>query len=221
MAPLDRWKFAPDFDPLRVQRLTHPPEAAQLVDRIVGQAEQAATRGAVDLVWRACTDKPGFWRLEADMVLDDEETFDQLFNGRSGYRAQYYRGKEHGESFNLQIVSRLATAVRIAYRAKPRNIRLDTYLRSLNGQWSKIAVYGDDAPYLAQLPALQVPEWVEYWSADDRQLGLRVPLPDPPRLDLKGTFIEPGSGKEWVPDRKRKRSEGLRVSGWDSPRDLE
>jgi hypothetical protein len=62
--------------------------------------------------------------------------------------------------------------------------------QSLTGGYSKIWIADDDEHFAHAPIALRVPGW-EKW-------GLRIPLPSSPKVDVKGTFIRPGSRGEFT-----------------------
>jgi hypothetical protein len=55
----------------------------------------------------------GCGRAIASFTLN-AETFDALFNGRSGYRAQYYLSCQEGSNFNAMLIGALLKPLRAA-----------------------------------------------------------------------------------------------------------
>ena len=56
--------------------------------------------------WEEAKEQKGYWRVESTIPLT-VDTFDLLFNGRMGYRAQYYRSVEDERVFNRRLVNAL------------------------------------------------------------------------------------------------------------------
>jgi hypothetical protein len=79
------------------------------------------TNDNVQLTWEPAIDRdapPDLSRLRAQIPIS-EIIFDQLFNGRSGYRAQYYLSPSDGRIFNRAIVDSLIPVVKQAYSCLP------------------------------------------------------------------------------------------------------
>jgi len=193
----------------RIVRLMDVPSATDLIS-LVSEAAKDAARGArIHTALIQSEDQPEYFRGEAKIPLP-EPLFDQLFNGRSGYRAQYYLSAAQGAAFNRMIVDALAPA---ALDASGANIR-NAIARSLAGRYSKIWVIGDGAAFLDSPAALQPARWKAYWQAEATALGLRLPCPPPPQLDLKGTFVNFETDEEWVYEGKKDRDEEIFKKGW-------
>src|SRR5205814_8045501 len=76
------------------------------------------------------------------------ETFDTLFNGRSGYRAQYYLSCIEGIAFNAALVGALLPVLHIACeRTSPDELLASRW--SFGGPESKVWVLGDNAHFVA------------------------------------------------------------------------
>lgn len=196
----------------RRRRLIQVPSSAEVMRRLVDEAASAAKSALFQPTWKPADDQPGYYRVEAKIPLADE-TFDQLFNGRSGYRASYYLSPTRGAAFNQAIVRSLVPAIlRASAGFAPDKIKLIE--RSLIGRYSKIWVVGDGQVFLDSPPALIPERWAAYWKGKDSALGLRLPLPPAPQLDLKGTFIDPATGAEWVYEGKLDRDNDIHRSGW-------
>lgn len=107
-------------------------------------AKKAAVEGQADFEWQRAVDTEApsnTFRIVSQIPLP-ERLFDQLFNGRSGYRAQYYLSPEEGEAFNRQIIGALEEEL-----AHPASMKLELSLslitRSFRGAYSKIWVAND------------------------------------------------------------------------------
>jgi hypothetical protein len=145
------------------------------------------------------------------------DTFDLLFNGRMGYRAQYYRSVEDGRVFNRRLVNALTPMIRSALIVEQCSLPAEwsQVELSLKGPHSKVWVAGDWAAFIHESEVFKPARWVTYWSrCQDKPLGLAAPLPGEPALDLKGTFICKETGRPWLPESKKDRDQKIYSSGW-------
>src|ERR1700730_8403539 len=119
-------------------RILSPPSGEYLLTSLITEAAHAAEHGEIHLDWEESLDKPGYFRLRTQIPVT-EGTFDLLFNGRSGYRAQYYLSPEEGIVYNRQIVDGLISPIRAAFDRKPlHGTSLDLIDRSLPTAYAKI-----------------------------------------------------------------------------------
>jgi len=199
-------------DAVRRQRLLHPPSAEDICKSVITEAVQAARQGQIVLDWKKACDKPGYFRVRAQFPVS-ETTYDILFNGRSGYRAQYYLSPEEGIIYNRQIIDGLLSPIRIAYDRKPHETSFDLIERSLRTPHAKIWVYetpGRDPFYDAGPTTLNAPRWIK----NNASRGRYCPLPlDLLMIDLKGAFIDPHSADFFVGDDKENRACDLYSKG--------
>jgi hypothetical protein len=84
--------------------------------------------------------------------------------------------------------------------------------QSLRGGSSKIWMPKDEETLSAAPAALRPPQWREFWRMSESAWGLRAPLPSSPQIDLKGSFIRPGSNEEC--STKPDRDVHLHEEGW-------
>jgi hypothetical protein len=124
------------------------------------------------------------------------DTFDALFNGRSGYRAQYYLSCEDGIQFNSEIIRALTKPLALTYQKVPAE-EFAVLERSFVGPYSKIWVLGDRAPFLAAqekeylCPGVGSRTIRSHWGCARRYpihqrsrlrvVGLRMPITNPGR----------------------------------------
>ena len=202
------WIITPEIPEERRRRLIDVPPSADLIKRIAEEAMGAAKSSRIPNPTHIQADEqPGYYRAQARIPVTDE-AFDQLFNGRSGYRANYYLSPEQGATFNRALVDCLIPAI---LHACSRDQELID--RSLRGRYSKIWVAGDGKSFWDCPPALVPERWVTYWRRKSSDTCLRMPLPRPPQIDVKGTFINPTTGQEWLPKIKEDRDKDIHLKG--------
>jgi hypothetical protein len=207
MVAKHRWRLDDLGDEERRGRLLDPPSSLELLHALVAEATRAAHNGQIflDPRWDPCTSRPEFGRRVQAEVPVSQVLFDQLLNGRSGYRAQYCLSITEGRRYNRAIVDALIPALRHAHaNLGDTELQWSEVERSLRGLYSKIWVADDEEHFQNARDALRVPGWT--------RKGRRVPLPLSPRVDVKGTFIQPGSQKECTTKPYRDRC--LHEEGW-------
>jgi hypothetical protein len=213
MVEESEWDLTALADASRRARLLNPPAPEALLSAVINEAMTSANNGLVVLDWQLAEDKiapPNCYRLTAQIPIA-ETTFDQLFNGRSGYRAQYYLSSKDGEAFNRLIVDALIPVIGAAYKLAPLNVGFATVEASLHGAYSKIAIFGERDAFDSALEfVLSPPDWIK----SNLGRGRRVPLPSHFSIDLKGTFIQNGTGTQWVDPMKLTRSDDLHGTGF-------
>lgn len=102
----------------RKLRLVYVPQPKDLLERVIKEAALAAQSGSIRLEWHPSRERAEYFRLVAQIPVT-EITFDQLFNGRSGYRAQYYLSPEEGVLYNRDIINGLVSVLESANRQTP------------------------------------------------------------------------------------------------------
>jgi hypothetical protein len=216
MVPISEWNLEKLDDPYRRDRLLNPRSPNSLLNAVIGDAAKSAADDKIALSWEPSKGYPGFFRIEAAIPIS-KESFDPLFNGRSGYRAQYYLSPEKGERFNRAIIDGLGSAIREAFLKQPHRLPIEwnTIELSRKGCQSKIWIAGDWAPFVCLPNVLHPPRWAAYWETSaDESVGLRAPLPEEPALDLKGTFVNPDTGEVWLNPKKKCRADDIFQTGW-------
>jgi hypothetical protein len=158
--------------------------------------------------------RSGFERIEAVVSLTPE-TFDLLFNGRMGYRAQYYVSLNDGRRFNRLLINGLVDVLKRAYEMTKPEWDWATAEQSLRQKDSKLWPHLDDDAFKGQRELLVPPMWVanckNYKSS---RLGLRLAALNPPKVDLKGSWVSHTSDEPFLPEGKRCRDELLRCFGF-------
>jgi hypothetical protein len=188
----------------------------ELLERVEAEAKEVAANNTVCVHWKEAREQKGYRRVESTVPLT-VDTFDLLFNGRMGYRAQYYKSVEDGRGFNRRLVNVLTPMVRTVFENGQCSVPVEwnRIEQSLKGPHSKVWVAGDWAAFIHESEVLKAARWVAYWSrCQDKALGLAAPLPGEPALDLKGTFICEKTGKPWLPESKIDRDQKIYCSGW-------
>jgi hypothetical protein len=177
---------------------THPPKPDDLIAVIEREAMGAALSGKGSWEWQDGTSMLGCGRALVVIPIC-RDTFDALFNGRSGYRAQYYLSPVEGARFNGMLVKALLEPIERIYDLHPYR-SWDCVKRSIEGPWSKVWVYGDSGPF-ADSPdgEFRPRRWAE---RADQSIWLRAPLPAFSAIDVKGTWISDVDGHyEQDPDK--------------------
>lgn len=199
--------------------ITPPIHAGDIVEKFKDETTRAL--GAYQILPEGpepCTDKYGYCRVSVNIPLS-EELYNQLLNGCSGYRAQYFLGIENGEAFNSLLVNTIAPIIvksECLYRDK---FTSDLCQKSLCGRYSKFWFSkeitdpsGQD--YLDGLPeVIMVERWQRYWKDRTKPWkGLLAPDPENKCVLLNGTFVDPQTGDDY--EQKPGRSKQLYDSGW-------
>lgn len=178
----------------RSTRLLDVPEPEQLIGHVIAEANDAAHKGGVQLDWEGSGERTGFSRLIAQVPLT-ETTFDQLWNGRSGYRAQYYLSPEEGILFNRDVLDGLLPAISVAYDKQPLTVAFNVVEQSLRAPHSKIWIFEETEAFNEAESETLNPE---RWVTNNATSGRKTPLPRHYKIDVKGTFLGPGSQELFV-----------------------
>ncbi len=210
MVTPENWNLCKLPDDHRRQRLLSPPSPERVVASLISEATHAAEHGEIYLHWQEACDRPGYFRLHAQIPVT-ECTFDLLFNGRSGYRAQFYLSAEEGVLYNREIIEGLIPAIRTAYDRKALHTTLALIERSLSTPHSKIWVFDEAKAFgSATADTLNPPRWVKCSATVER----KCPLLDFPKIDIKGSFIDPYTPDFFVDELKVNRACELHHKGF-------
>ena len=195
---------------LRRLRLLEVPEPEDLLRRVIDESKQASENGSIRLEWKESSERRGYFRLVAQILLS-ETTFDQFFNGRSGYRAQYYLSPEEGILFNRDILQALLPVLAVAHSKAHLSVNFDLIGTSLLAPHAKVWVFEEQAAFNdAADNALNPPRWVENGATR----GRRAPLPSHHMLELKGSFLHLTNHDLFVDDLKLDRAWDLHMRGY-------
>ena len=185
------WDLSGMRNHTRAERLQDAPQPETLVTRVAQEALEAAENGRCQCRWQLGELMSGCGRAIAVIPIS-QDVFDALFNGRSGYRAQYYLSCDEGIHFNCVIMGALHEPLRIARELADLS---ETFDHSFTGPWSKIWVEGDDRPFQTAAPDDFRPRrWVKRLEGKE-SFWLRAPLPDQPAIEVKGTWVSSASGQ--------------------------
>lgn len=194
IAPITEWTLGPEIAS-RHSRLLDVPPPDQLLAKVIEEASRLAKSGRIRQCWQEADECQGYFRLVARVPLEQEATFDQFFNGRSGYRAQYYLSPEEGVLYNRDVLQGLKDALSRAYHKQPLAESLEVVLRTIDGPHAKVWLLDEIAAFDSSPAGSLNPQ---RWIDNGAHRGRRTPLPSHLTLDLKGTFIKPRTGELFV-----------------------
>ena len=208
--PGAEWTLGPKIAS-RHSRLHDVPPANLLLAKVIEEASRTAKRGLIRLHWQEADECQGFFRLIAEIPLEEETTFDQFFNGRSGYRAQYFLSPEEGVLYNRDVLQALRGVLSGAYLQQPLSEPLEIVLRTIDAPHAKVWVFGETAAFNGSAEnSLNPQRWVENRAS----LGRRAPLPSHLTLDVKGAFLQPCTGELFIDPLKLDRACDLFCKGY-------
>jgi hypothetical protein len=204
--PENEWVIAIN-DSVRCKQLSASLSTSEISSYMAAQAMQVSATNGICLRWEEAIEKPSYWRANVKISIQ-ENLFDQLFNGRSGYRAQYYLSVHEGENFNRSLVDTLIPAIRKAYEIKPlENATWLAVEASLKGRYSKIGVKNGNA--YEREKTLVTPRW------KDSEWGSRLLATFPPQVDVLGTFVQLNNfSDDWIDDCKKDRPCDMHKKGF-------
>ena len=213
--PVTDWRIADSVCPARRHRLLEgAPSPEGLITIIADAAMHEAMAASLDISWCEACKAPGYFRVEAIVYLTAEQ-FDWLFNGRTGYRAAYWLSVDDGRRFNDALIRVIESAFEVAWSGAERPVGWDHARCSLLGRDSKLW-----APEKKLFAPKECEDWGDHnllvpkrWCDDKYNDGTRLPLPCPPRIEVKGTFID-SAGGVWLSAKKARRHECLHEMGF-------
>jgi hypothetical protein len=203
--PVEEWNIE-RLDTDRRRRLLQAPDAVGLLEMLLLEMDRFP---APQLEWEDAKSKLGYQRAWFSVPCS-RDLFDYLFNGPTGYRAQYYHSPCAGVAYNGAIKQALALKA-ISLQHSPVEFAART---SLAGPWSKIWPLGNGATF-SEAPEnqLRARRWVEH-NERASNMGLRAPLPKEPRVKFIGTWVEPVSSEVWLSPDKVDRAMRLHYRGY-------
>ncbi|WP_126452353.1 hypothetical protein [Sulfuriflexus mobilis] len=160
----------------------------------------------------------GFERVSVTIPVS-ERFYDQFFNGKGGYRAQYYLWIENGESFNRALVEAVAPLIINAEQLYNDKFARELCEKSLLGKYSKFWFSKDITDpsaeeYLNRMKeGITVKRWLEYWKNKQQpRKGILLINPESKVILLNGTFVNMNTDEEC--EQKPFRSKELYEKGW-------
>jgi hypothetical protein len=196
--PAQGWKYSSSMEESRREVLSRPFGFDDLVRRVVEDmkviraiAALGRDRGLTDCI------QPVFF-------IELPKTGDVLFNGSSGYRAQYWMDPWRGLEANAQLISALKPGLlaSVDIQVQPNLAKIDV-CASLDATSAKVWIR--EAPSTMEH---RVDLDVEPWTSEAArgvelaQLGLAAPQIQ--KFEVKGALLDP-FGNERVPARKIRR----------------
>lgn len=203
------WDLSGMVDPIRAQRLLRPISPEAIIDQIASEAIDPQLSPGASWQWQPGETMIGYSRAIVVIPLA-RDTFDDLINGRGGYRAQYYLSVSDGQHFNRMLVDALCDAAKRIFEREPKSPGWLSVERSLMGTYSKVWVNGDSKPFLDAPEGEFAPR---QWAYRTHTVWLKAPLPQQPAIDLKGTWLADKDQSHQLDDWKANRDEVLHESG--------
>ena len=204
------WDLSGMLNRTRAQRLLRAISREPMIGQVASEAiDPQLTRPAS---WRWEPGEIMIGHGRAIMVIPlTRDTFDDLFNGRCGYRAHYYRSIRDGQHFNRLLVEALCDAAKRIFERSPKPPDWPIVERSLMGPYSKVWVYGEQGePFVSAPEGEFAPRG---WAHLTRSVFLRAPLPQRPAIDLKGTWLADTDRSYQVDCSKADRDKVLHETG--------
>lgn len=210
--PPQAWNLDEIQDDDRRRLLLSSLSPEDVLDWVEAEARDAVRK--VALRWVDAKEHAGCSRIEAVVPLH-KMTFDLFFNGRMGYRAQYYLSVDEGHRFNTRLVERLLPVVQDAAATGAMPVGWATVENSWKGPYSRAWIAVGRAALVHEPKVLRPERWVKHWERSQGvPMGLAAPRPDSPMLLFKGTHVSRQTAEPWRPDGERDRDESIHRSGW-------
>lgn len=199
----------------RYRLLKGAPSSASLIAVFGKAATCQAEDGSLKISWHEASEARGHFRVEATVFVTSEQ-FDWIFNGSTGCRAAYWVSVDEGRRFNSLLLQSIEPAFRMAWLGCARQVSWEHARLSLVGKHSKlwaperkISAPNECEDWGAH--GLLIPD--RWWKENDYNEGTCLPMPWPPRLEVKGTFINP-EGHDWLPKKKARRHDEIHETGF-------
>ena len=199
------WDLSRMRDRDRAKRLLRAMQPEDLINRVSREAMDSETAWR----WQPGTDMIGCGRVIVVIPLP-VDTFDDLINGRTGYRAQYYLSVLEGQHFNGKLISSLCATAKQAFERVPKSPQWSVIERSILGLHSKVWVHGDADPFHYAPEGEFAPR---RWAHRAHTVWLRAPRPKYPAIELKGTWLDDKDRSHRPDPSKSNRDQDLHESG--------
>src|SRR5258705_8265307 len=202
------WKY--NLSPGRVAHLDSAPSSDDLLDEVVREIRANADR--TEFCWQPGKSMVGCFRVGASMPCT-APVYDWLFNGPTGYRAQYYNSEQDGEAFDRALVDGAAALLINSISWPDFDASTgDLGKLSLRGFQSKLGF--DDKAFKGAPPReLLIDRWVKNTGGAD-VMNVRAPRPEKPVLTFWGTWVRAATQRCEFDESKKDRATDVRLRGY-------
>lgn len=209
--PASDWDLSALGDDNRRERLLLEISPADLVQQLAIAGKQALQNRQIELdLERAIGENaPADTFRVVTQIPVGAPFFDQLFNGRCGYRAQYYLSPEEGEAFG-QLIAKTLEPIVCGAITEDSDMPQVLISKSMLGPHSKIWPLEEKAAFDEAEPGTLRPS---RWVASGYGMGRGSRLPLASGVDVKGSFVKP-DGSYWLSEDKLDRSMELHTKGF-------
>lgn len=184
-------------------------ECAAAADTLISQVISSAMLVSAPACENSA-ERTGYIRAVAQFRIS-ADLFDLLFNGPTGYRAQYYLSESQGDAANRLLTRGLSSIIAGLPQSCSTSSNLCVVNASLDGPWTKI--WPRNHLFIeAPCNELRARRWVSNCISRSSQ-GLKAPFDQDGIVELKGTFTDPTDGKYWLDPCKEHRSKDIHLKG--------
>lgn len=209
MVDREEWRLSGSLGRERLERLLDPPAAEKLLAELIAEAVRSVAVHRITVRWCRSDENPRYWRTNAQFPIH-ARIFDQIFNGRSGYRAQYYLSPEEGLLYNRQIIDAFSPIICDFVARTETKAKSDLHALSLAFPHAKIWIVGELDALASEDGTLNPPRWIENSAIQ----GRKTPLPKVTAIDVKGAWTDPDTQEFWVDETKAARACDLHFKGF-------
>ncbi len=213
MVSVEDWDLSAMLDASRRQLLHSPVSPDEIASQLGREAAAAGDDAHIVLSEESAAEMPGFVRLCATIPLS-ARVFDLLFNGRSGFRAQYYLSPTAGERLSQALIGRLGPTLALAHERYYRSRYAAFFTASVSGPWTKLWPANDSSNFQAAREGELAPSLWRKYSEYPGSMGFRAPLPAYPAVEIKGTWVQPDGSADWLSPDKVDRALRLHRHGF-------
>jgi hypothetical protein len=179
--PADIWKFEKGISDQRADSLLTGPDSLELISQLTAKVSDLCDKEVIQLSVER-TDAGDGDRVCLKIPVDSV-FFDKFFNGCHGYRAQFYRSRENGSTFNRKVIDSIAPLL-VAVISKV-DLALDLRKAELSIQGSQSKVWLPIDSFAIETDNLLD---ISRWRKEPFK-GIYLPMPNDLYVDFKGTFI--------------------------------
>lgn len=207
----------------RVERLVSPPDALGLIEDLFKQSNAAFSQGRTTVKWEKFSSQKAH-RAWVNIPVE-KIFFDKFFNGKYGYRAQFYHSANIGNGYNRIAVEKLENTLLDIFEKTTgslEEVNLDGDKTgstvSVDEKLFKCSILGSESKIWLPFGAFELQSNgfldIPRWRRDGNLKGVKIPLPDDMFVDFKGTFISDKTNTEIANKPLRQRSEQIHKSGY-------